>query len=191
MGQGPSKKEYSLPSGKKYVFSYCRHYSLNMDSENFESINLENLLETSEEVLEQVFNYKLKNIGYSFKTSIKTIKGPLHNILNSVILPKDISFLAKCYQVQKHIIQYFLTKGDILVCGLIMDEDFLLEILGIPFRDTLSDIILIVGYTPDKFLIKTNWTPDTLEIPWIFVENIQELWNINIESPEEKYLELM
>ena len=73
-----------------------------------------------------------------------------------------------------------------------MDQEFIESILKCDYlnnSDIISDIILIVGYTPDTLLIKTSWVPDTLEIPLNYIGNIKELWNISIYSPEEKYFE--
>ena len=46
----------------------------------------------------------------------------------------------------------------------------------------------IIGYTKENILIKTNWTNSIINIPISFISNFREIWNIEIESPEDTFL---
>ena len=186
MGQQQTK-HYNLPLGKDYINSYCRGHQLKKDSEIFNSINLENLVPDYPSISD-VFNYKLNGVGYSFKTKPPVVINPLNKLINTTILPKDVEWSSKCYLVNEKIIKMLVSQGNILIAGIIMDNDFLFEVLKVTNDTTLSDIILITGYNEESFIIKTKWTLETIEISWDYLGYIQEIWNIYLESPEEKYL---
>ena len=68
---------------------------------------------------------------------------------------------------------------------------FIKKVLSIDCTRVLSDIILIVGYTETEIIIMTKWSVDPINIPNCFISNIKEMWNINVESPEELYVEFI
>jgi hypothetical protein len=37
----------------------------------------------------------------------------------------------------------------------------------------------------------TKWLVDPINIPNCFISNIKEMWNINVESPEDLYVEFI
>ena len=88
-------------------------------------------------------------------------------------------------------IKYFLSNFSVLIAGIIIDKKFAKSIFNLDIENKSSDVILIVGYTSDSLIIKTNWKTIYLEIPYKFICNIKEMWNINILSHEDKYLELL
>lgn len=200
MGQNTSK-EYLLPSGLNYIVSYCKIENLNFKTPDGSSdltyfTNFDQLLLIP-------FYYKLHNLGYSVKSSnFKAYLGklPLNELILKIItlgIPNssgdilDVVIKSTCYYPNINNICSLLDSGNIIIAGLIMDNDFINVVLksdDYTPKEVLSDIVLIVGYNSSDFLIKTNWTSSIINVPILFIHNFREIWNIEIESPEENFL---
>ena len=194
MGQTQTKEKYDLPFGRNYSISYCRCYNVSKTSSFKNEINLIKLIPDEKidyvtDLISSVFNYKIKFLGYSVVTKIPFFdKSPL-NLYLSKIKIMNLKITPVCYNSNLNNIKYLLNKGNILIAGLIMDSEFINSVLRCDYTpDLVTDIVLIIGYTADSILIKTIWTERPIEVQTIFLNNFKEIWNIKIESPEEKYL---
>jgi len=81
-----------------------------------------------------------------------------------------------------------LSKGNILIAGLILDSSLCVNVLHQKVSNLITDIVLIVGYSPTGILIKTSWISEIIEIPIEYLSNFKEMWDIYINSPEDKYI---
>ena len=207
MGITPSK-EYLLPSGKNFIISYCKIYNIDDSKLDFYfdkkfDINLSHLIDhfTCNLILIP-FYHKIHNIGYSIKESNCTLdyKNPLSDVILNIIksgIPTssgeilDVTIKSKCYYPTIDNIRYHLYNGNILIAGLVIDTEFIKIVLksdDYKENEVFSDIVLIVGFDDTRVLIKTNWNKDIIYVPNSFLENFREIWNIEIESPEDIYL---
>ena len=146
--------------------------------------------------------YKIKNLGYNIKENknyyISTYNIQLNTIIENVALKgimsssnevlKDLSIVGKPYKVSLNNIKYLLSQGNILIAGIVLDERFGMEVLQKVVHSLLTDIVLIVGYNAENIYILSNWKPEIIKIDNCFVDNILEIWNIEINSPEEYFL---
>jgi hypothetical protein len=185
MGQTQS----TIPSGKKYLVSYCKQHNVKESTKLLESVDLSNLL-VRKGLLNSVFEYKTRFLGYSFKPIDFETGIPLNKILKNVKL-ENLSFKCRCYTVSLENIKYFLSNFNVLIAGVIIDKKLSKEIFKKEINTKPSDIVLIVGYTPENLLLKTTWFEEILSLPFEFLCNIKEIWNINILSSEDKYLDLL
>jgi hypothetical protein len=183
MGQSQS----SLPSGKKYFVSYCKQHSVKESNiKILDSVELSNLL--TGDLIGSVYKYKTHFLGYSVPSIKYENQRPLNLILKSIKL-KNFDIKPRCYVVSLDNIKYFLSRFDVLIAGIIIDKKFAKGIFKVDIENKASDVILITGYTLDSLIIKTNWKLGELEIPFDFICNIKEIWNIDILSHEDKYLQ--
>ena len=195
MGQTHTKEEIenlTLPSGNNYLISYCRGYDVTKRIKCSKEINLELLISQKkinvQELIYNVFKYKIDFLGYSITDlKIKTIDNvPLNIYLNQIKI-MDLIITNTCYNVKLSNIKYLLNKGNIIIAGLILDCEFIKEVFNIISSEELTDIVLIIGYNLDFIIIKTSWISTPVNIPIRLLDNFKEMWNIKIESPEEKY----
>jgi hypothetical protein len=189
MGQNQTKN-YQFPSGIKYNISYCRQYNI---SEKLLSdfcfhktdVDLSNIVE--ETGISGCINYKLAELGYSFKTDIEYSLQTLNEFLLKIKI-LDLGVKWKCYMPTLDNIKYLLFQGNVLLAGIVIDND-LKKMFGITENNSIfSDIVLIVGYNQTDFILKTTWQEDLVNIPFDFVGDFKEIWNIELENPEDKFL---
>jgi len=212
MGQQNSKTEdhfkenfhfkedgYFIPTNKLFKMSYVIHENIktlsiplndiNLDNNNFKDIN-------KIPIIMQFIYYKLKNVGYNL-TPLK-IDYPYYNIddilsqINSKGIPvlnhtslNDFKIIKQCYEPSLNNIYHFLNKGNILLGGIILNEEFINDVLKIdkePYIGIISDLILIVGYNPDNIFIKTNWCKKNIKVKNEYLNNIKEIWNVEIKT---------
>ena len=199
-----------IPSGKHYKYSYCKQldnlvYTFLPESINL-SLNLNlNLSKNENYILNFIYvsiYYKIKNLGYNIKENtnyyIPTNNVQLNTIIENVALKgimsssnevlKDLSIVGKPYKVSLNNIKYLLSQGNILIAGIVLDERFGMEILQKVVHSLLTDIVLIVGYDAESIYILSNWKSEIIKINNCFIDNILEIWNIEINSPEEYFL---
>jgi hypothetical protein len=190
MGQAQSSNNNKLPSGKSYNISYCQQWDILKEKKFPEYIDLSNLLEGS--LLLSVFKYKMSNMGYSMGKVFYPINVPLNEIINFISLKlKPYKIKSRCYIVSLDNIKYLLSEFNVLIAGIIVDQEFAKNILNTEITQTVTDIILITGYHDSCVTIKTNWTSDLIDIPIDYLCNIKEIWNIEVLPLEDKYLELL
>ena len=199
MGQVQSF-EYTLPLGKRYIISYCSQYNVNATEFVPETVllNISILNKSPNDLINSVFYHKLNAIGYSIEQRplFKNISNiPLETILEQVtiksktgIILSDIIVHRMCYYPTLINIKSLLSKGSILIAGLILTTKFCENVLKQTVNTLITDIVLIVGYTELGLLIKTTWTPEVIEIPNEYLSNFKEIWDIYINSPEDKYI---
>jgi hypothetical protein len=188
MGQSTSK--LNLPSGKDYLISYCKHHDLKK-VEYLELVDLSNLITLDDNLLDVYFSYKLKSFGYTFSKKISyRFDLPLNVLLKSIKIP-NFEIKNCCYTVSLDTIKTLLSEFNILIAGIIIDKEFAKEILDTDITELLSDIILITGYTSEYIIIKTKWKKDFINLPFEYLGNIPEVWNLKLKSFEDKYLELL
>ena len=106
---------------------------------------------------------------------------------NSKIL-NDLTMTGKPYKVSLNNIKNLLSSGNILIAGIVIDEKFGKDVLQQNISSLLTDIIIIIGYNQSSLFIYSNWKEEIIEIDYIFVDNILEIWNIEVNSPEEYFL---
>lgn len=189
MGQVQSSTK--LPLGKSYNISYCKQWDILKERKFMDSVDLSHLLESMNLVL-SVFKYKLSNSGYHMGNLFYPINLPLNEIIkfiSSKIKPYEIK--SKCYIVSLDNIKYLLSDFNVLIAGIIIDQDFAKNILKTEISQDVTDIVLITGYHNTTVTIKTNWSTDLIDIPIDYLCNIKEIWNIEVLPFEDKYLELL
>ena len=120
---------------------------------------------------------------------------PLEHILENVSIKSnnginltDIDIKKNCYYPTLHNIKSLLCNGNVLIAGLILDSPLCVNVLHQKVIQLITDIVLIVGYSPNGIFIKTSWTPEILELPIEYISNFKEMWDIYINSPEDKYI---
>ncbi len=195
MGQTHTKEEIenlTLPSGNNYMISYCRGYDVTKRIKCSKETNLELLISQKklnvQELIYSIFKYKIDFLGYS----IQDLKIPpfdqipLNIYLNQIKI-MDLEITSTCYNVKLSNIKYLLNKGNIIIAGLILDEEFLKETFNLISKEISTDIVLIIGYNLDFIIIKTGWISSPVNIPLRLLDNFKEMWSIKIQSPEEKY----
>ena len=199
MGQSQSL-QYTLPSGKRYTISYCSQYNVKEygfvpDSVH---INIPVLNKNPIDLIYSVFYAKLNAMGYSMEqTSVfRNISNiPLETVLEQVTIKSkngltlsDITVKQTCYYPTIANIKSLLAKGSPLIAGIILDPLFCTTVLHEVISHLITDIVLIVGYSETGVIIKTSWTPETIEVPNEYLSNFKEMWDIYINSPEDKYI---
>jgi hypothetical protein len=198
MGQQFSKEneEYFIPNRKMFKLSYVVHDTIKTKSEILESIDLSSILGTSNvSIIMQFLYYKLKLQGYTL-TPLK-IEFPcfsINDILDQVNFKgitvlnhsplNDFKLVKKCYKPKLNNIYHFLNKGIILLGFIILNENFLSNILhiGLNNYNVISDVILIVGYDKENIFIKTSWYKENIKIQNEYMDNIKELWDVEIKT---------
>ena len=190
-----SSKRYSLPLGKNYNISYCRQYNYKSKIKDF--IDLSSFLSEKGDLISKLVIYTINNYGYSLKPTEQHFYNlPLNQIIKNFkikssdnIILKDVSLKSRCYFVNEENIKSLLSDGNILIAGIIIDQEFSdLYLDKTPINYLITDIVLIIGYS-DKLVLKTNWCKENVYINFNFLCNIKEIWNIIPIVPEDKYLE--
>ena len=193
-----SSKRYSLPLGKNYNISYCRQYNHRSKIKDF--IDLSSfLIEQGDQgdLISKLIIYEINKHGYSLKPIEQRFYNlPLNQIIKNFkikssdnVILKDISLKSRCYFVNEENIKSLLSDGNILIAGIIIDQEFSDSVLDrTPINYLLTDIVLIIGYS-DKLVLKTNWCKENVYIDFNFLCNIKEIWNIIPIVPEDKFLE--
>ena len=196
MGQENSKPENgTVPTEKLYHLSYVVNKTINTVEEINGQQDLSYILEPYDRVglIMQIVYYKLKNHGYSLKPlNIEFNYSTINEILDEISkkgLPisnntiKDIKIISNCYQPQLNTIYHFLNQGEILLCLIILDQEFFKVVLNIDKKSGIAtDTILVVGYDLDTFFIKTKWSSKILKLENKFLKNIKEIWNVEIHT---------
>lgn len=188
----PDNENCMIPTERLYKLSYVVHNTLKKVEEINGQQDLSYILEPYDRVdlIMQLVYYKLKNNGYTLKPlNIEFSYSSINEILNEIGkkgLPvssgsiKDIKLISNCYQPQLNTIYHFLNQGDILLGLIILDKDFFKVVLNVDKDIIATDTVLIVGYDLDTFFIKTKWSNEILKIKNRFINNIKEIWNIEI-----------
>lgn len=207
--------ELKIPKNKIYNVSYCTGNNLlGNDKEFLEILNISSLIEyfnnstnKKNEVLVLIYSsflYKLRSIGYSLVPKITINNQIINSNLEDLIYLickegiyteydklSDLKVIGSCYNVNINNIKYLLNKGNIIIAGIIIDKPLLVDLnyLNLSlFENNSSDIVLIVGYSYTELILKTNWSDELIFINIKFINNLKELWNIEVYSPEEKIL---
>ena len=204
MGQQNSKLDdhhsedgYFIPTNKLFKISYVIHEIIKTLSIPLNDVNIDiNIDNIKIPIIMQFIYYKLKNVGYNL-TPLK-IDYPYYNIdnifndINSKGIPvlnhaalNDFKIIKNCYEPSLNNIYHFLNKGNILLGGIILNEEFINNVLKIdkePYFGIISDLILIVGYNTDHVFIKTNWCKKNIKVKNEYLNNIKEIWNVEIKT---------
>jgi hypothetical protein len=204
MGNTGSK----LPSGKNYTISYTKHLKFKSIPDIPTETNLVTGIkvrnETHLEMIYSVFYYNINNNGYSLKGRYPyfNITGTtLEDIFKSIIKRgiwsmdnqtklSDITILPKCYSPKLKTLRSLIYLGNVLIAGLLIDKALSQILFKVEFTELVTEIVLILGYTEKEILIKGIWSEETISIPNEYSTSIKEVWNIEIHSPEDKYLEI-
>jgi len=194
----------SVPFGKNYQISYCKHSKLKCVNGLTSETNLINGIKINNKnhinLILSVFYNKINANGYSLKymDNHLLINLPLDEVINSIIKKgfyssghqkklSDIIINPKCYIPKLKNIRSLVYMGNVLIAGLVIDSEFSKNILKCELKEIVTEIVLIVGYTEKSILIKGIWNNELLSIPNEYIDYIKEIWNIEIESPEDKY----
>ena len=210
---GQTQSSYVLPSGKNYKFSYSNTLENVKEIVSLpEKVDLSNLIDFPKEdgnnyMLKLIFTaiyYKVKNLGYDIKNNyyhfIHTYNVDLKTIMENICVRgiklkenslSDLKMVPVSYKVTKQNIMQLLCLGNILIGGMVINKKLIDYLDFKSFTDTLlTDIVLILGYNFNSFMILTNWSPDIKVIPFEFIDNFLEIWNIEINCPEDYFLNL-
>jgi hypothetical protein len=208
MGGSLSKesKLIKLPKTKKYLISYVKLENIPKQNEydNKNEINLSNVFtdlgpsKYSVKLIYGALIYKLKMIGFWIIPNIPDFdfnkESPLNiileNIKNGFLLSDysdllDVEIKTNGYYATIENIRYLLNNGNILVAGIILDNELINNLTNEnESNETVSDIILILGYNPTGLIIRTTWFNEQKNIilDYNFIDNIKEVWNITISN---------
>jgi hypothetical protein len=135
----------------------------------------------SEFILDQISNhpFKIAPLDEIIKGIIK--KGFYSSDRRTKL--SDVVFRHKCYAPKLKAIKSLIYLGNVLIAGLVIDPEFAKNVLKTDLHTTVSDIILIVGYTEKELLVKCTWNLNV--IPIIYLDNIKEINVIEVETPED------
>jgi len=198
----------TLPSGKNYTISYTKHSKFkcipNLASETNLVTGINIFGNTHLDLIYSVFYNNTNNQGYSLKVGKQLkleIKGiTLEDIFKKVIkyglwssdrqnVLKDIVVSPKCYSPKLKVIRSLVSLGNVLVAGLIIDSVLSKILFNVEFNEIVTEIVLVIGYTEKDILIRSSWTSDLVAIPNEQISLIKEIWNIEINSPDDKYFD--
>jgi len=211
MGQNNSRTYNDsnfIPSERLFKLSYTvsKKFNLTLSEYHNTSVNISKVFDYYNDfrgknynkmsVFMQFLYFLTRNIGYTLKpTNIEwgymSIEGILHQInlkgfpaINNEFI-KDIKIVKCCYKPDLNAIYYFLNKGEPLLAMVMLDLEFVTECLKISIEtinDIGTDAVIIVGYDPDNFYIKTNWFDFDIKVENRFIDNIKELWNVKMQN---------
>jgi hypothetical protein len=181
-----------IPRENKFYSSYCKQIDL-IDRPILESVDLGSL--NSNNFIVEIIQQQITKLGYSIKIKVPEINNnnTIKEMINTIKLNgfmssdysgvlSDLKINGTCYYPRN--IKYLISKGTPLVAGIILDNDIMKSIDFPEIPQEVTDIICIVGYTQDSLLIKTTWSYKILNLDISFIDNIKEVWEIIIESPE-------
>jgi hypothetical protein len=198
----------TIPSGKNYTISYTKHSKFkavpNLESETnlVTGININN--RTHLDLIYSVFYNNINNNGYSLKVGKQLKEVPagltLEELLKNIIkygfwnsdrskTLKDIVVTPKCYSPKPKVIRSLVYSGNVLIAGLIIDSALSKVLFNVELDEIVTEIVLVIGYNENEILIKTTWNPEIVGIPNEHISSIKEIWNIEIQSPEDKYFD--
>ena len=198
----------TVPSGKNYKISYLKHSKFkcipNLASETnlVTGININN--KSTLDLIYSVFYNNINNNGYSLKglypvnTEIKSLT--LEELLKSIIKHgfwssdrskrlKDIAVSPICYSPKLKTLRSLVSLGNVLIAGMIIDSVLSKLLFNTEFTEIVTEIILVIGYTEKEILIKTTWNNELVSIPNEHISSIKEVWNIVVNSPDDKYFD--
>ena len=195
-----------FPNENNYFVSYKKQYDYQTSSDVLESIDLSNFMNNNDiTFIYQIIFNQIRTLGYSIKlkepvipvySKNSTIKQRIDAIEKLGFMSSDyrdilsdLIFDSKCYFPRIENIKSLLSDGHILLAGIVLDKELVKSISSeYHFRNQITDIICIVGYNSESLLIKTKWVNETINLENKFITNLQEIWRINIESPENKII---
>jgi hypothetical protein len=198
---------FFFPHHNRYLISYCKqkNYSENISpGEKQKNYVLESSVELSAELniidsYDLIYHVILNEVnkqGYSIKpTKFYFNNGPLERMIqecnyfsssDSTNALDDIKIVPTCYVPTLHNIKHLLSEKKMLIAGIIIDNELKRSLTDESNESSVStDVICILGYTQsDSILIKTGWTNPVIELKSTFIENIKEMWSIDISLPE-------
>jgi len=190
-------KGLSFPSYNKYIISYCKQKDYKVDIITTEYINLSYMIpqdiSDSRNIIYYVTLGELTKQGYSLKEHNNFYfesRKPLVELINScnsfsssdsTDILDDLIIKPECYVPTINNIKKILNNKKIIIAGIIIDLDLVKSISDeYSELNQVTDIICIIGYTQDSLLIKTAWKNEIIELNNSFIENIKEIWTINI-----------
>ena len=178
MGSQLSKETNSidLPNYKKYLISYVKLSNVEQSNEIIKSeIDLSSIFteinshKNTIDLIYGSFFYKLKMIGYWITPILPQFlefgKVPLNinleNIKNHGFLLSDyhhtldVNIEIKCYYPTMDNIKTLISEGNILIAGIIFDNELINKLTNNSDNSNNSDVILIIGYTKTGFITKS------------------------------------
>jgi hypothetical protein len=200
-----------IPSGKRFKYSYSKQIEVPFVKHIQPVIDLSHLVKIPpqqqeyhsgyiSQFIQTVLYYNVQNIGYKIDTCepIET-EGTLQNMIDQVIANgvmcsdkrtrvSDITITSKSYKINRHGIKTLLSQGHILIAGIVLDKTLGSEI-NVNIKSFVTDVVLLVGYDDTLIYIISNWLPDVLALPDHFIDNILEIHQLEVFSPEDRYLE--
>lgn len=202
---GANQSTTSFPQSNNYFISYTKQIRKVNGSDKFKkSIDLSlfmdfNIIKRSSDFLHEVIFYQIRKLGFSIKLTLPKFEiYPQKSTIKEMLdLIKSFGFVSSDYQdnlndlrieynsfhVNEENIKSILNKQNPIIAGIIIDSQ-LAESVGIPFVKEVTDIICIIGYFPEHFLIKTTWKEEPIELNIELIDNIKEIWDIQIKIPK-------
>jgi hypothetical protein len=197
----------SIPSGTRYRMSFCEPGHFYNCTKVYKTVDLSQFVKGSN-VSQFVKGYNLIYSSFLYKIifngfNIKKVnngcyeKGYLDEIIHDQINAlgaKQVKLQPICYFPTLANIQKLLSSGNILIAGLFINQD-LYSFLGLgeitPKGKKISDIVLLVGYDEINLFVIFDWKMGITLLPIAeFRNNFKEIWNIDLISPEEYFLNL-
>ena len=197
----------SVPSGKNYIISYCKHSKFKSIPDISNKTNLVNGIginnKTHTHLIYSVFYYFINNNGYSLKKMYPhgtTTNLSLECLLKGIITKgfysadyqkklSDIIITPICYTPKLKTIRSLVYLGNVLIAGLIIDSYLSQLLFKVDVKQVVTEIVLVIGYNEKELLVKSIWDSEIISIPNEYISNIKEVWNIEINSPEDKFFD--
>ena len=197
---------YTLPNFNKYTISYCKQNNFDntiKEGQLKESIDLSSSILFDNNLVYCVILEQVNKLGYSLKKVFQKpipFNTPLNEIIksyNSFMSSdcndtlNDLIIKNTCHYATLDNIKKILNNFNVIIAGIIIDHDLIKSITNHTSNTPISsfkqttDIVCIVGYNSSSILLKTNWTDKIIHLNTSFIENIKEIWNIDIKSPED------
>jgi hypothetical protein len=201
---GLTESKYALPTENTFIFSYCKQHEPEF-TDILTSVDLSNNINRNNNIHNYILNfiykslyYKVYNLGYSVKECSNPFvhtNTNLSKIIQSVCERgfsssdksenmTDIVIKPTCYKPTVNIIKGLLSEGNILIAGIVIDDDLSQEVFKKKTVSNTTDIVLITGYNKNTLTLLTNWREEPVEINLCYTSNIIEIWNIEVNCPE-------
>ena len=195
-----TSRNVTIPEYNRYTISYCKQKNYSEEILIKESIDLSLMIpqtiKDSTDIIYFVILNEINKQGYSLKPGtfyfdkwqsinemIDNCKSFSSSDFTDVL--DDLVIVKNCYVSTMDNIKKVLSSKKIIIAGIIVDTD-LVKSLTDEYQEIkqVTDIICIHGYTSEgDLLIKTSWKNESITLNKSFIENIKEIWTIEIKTP--------
>jgi hypothetical protein len=175
---------------KRFVYSYCKQINYQQKSKTKKSVEIDVSDKKCKNVVQLIYKalyYKVNNLGYNIKECTNhfikknTIKEIIDEICIKGFSSSDktdnlvLKMIPTCYKPTQENIISLLNDGNIVIAGIIVDNDIL------SCKNIVSDTVIITGYNDTSFKVRSIDSYDL--VPFKCIDNFVEIWNIEIKCP--------